>query len=808
MLKRTIISLLTLCIGVTLFAQQQTGYMEPPKVIKDLVLAPSTPDFSMSPKNDCYAVLESTDIPTIADMAMEEYKLAGVRVLPSLNSVRFRTKYHSIVINKLPGFKSTQIEGNIKGFPNNANIVSYSWSPDGNKMALLLEEANGIYLWIAEINTLSAKQLSKRPLNLFFGPRMLSWSPDSKSIIVPFIPENRGRRPQQTDFKIVPVIQESDGENNPTETYQDLLKDKYSEILFDYYATSEIGIVSTEGGEIKTSLGKGIYSQLSWSPDGKYILSQRIHAPYSYVVPYYYFPSTTQVMTVDGAEAKTIFEKPLVETDFINKNSTSPYPRGYSWRSDRPATLCWIEPLDGGNGRTKVEYRDKIVMSDYPFTSGEELFKTKFRFRDIIWGNDNNAFVMMYDYATRMEKCLRISVIEKKELGVIYNQSNEELYGDMGRIITSKNSYGRSVALSYDNYKTIFFTSNGYSPDGALPLISRYNIKSKKSECIWRSINPYYEKPIEFLDLSKGLFISQRESNYENPNFFLNNLKKKETIQLTSFVNPYEAMKGVTKEQVEYVRKDGVKLSGTLYLPAGYKKSDGPLPLLIWAYPAEYKNKEAAQQRGDAPNQFIRYTRSSSILYVAAGYAVLNNAAFPIIGEGDKEPNDTYVEQLVGNAAAAIDKLAEMGVADRARVAVSGHSYGAFMTVNLLANCNLFAAGIARSGAYNRTLTPFGFQNEMRTLWEAPKVYLEMSPFMKADKLKTPLLLIHGINDNNTGTFPIQSERMYSALKGNGGKVRLVMLPYESHGYSAKESLLQQAYETYTWLEKYVKNKK
>lgn len=808
MIKRFLLSLFALLTGVTIFAQQQSGYMEPPKVIKDLVLAQSTPEFSMSPRKDCYAVLEYTDIPTIAEMAMEEYKLAGVRVLPSLNSVRFRTKYHSIVISKLPGSKSSQAEGAIKGFPEQTNIVSYAWSPDGNKMALLVEKVNGIYLWIADVITLSAKQLSERPLNLFFGPRMLSWSPDSKNILVPFIPNGRGAKPQQTDFKIVPVIQESDGDSNPTETYQDLLKDKYSEILLDYYATSEIGIVSIENGEIKTPWNRGLYSQLTWSPDGKYILSQKIHAPYSYVVPYYYFPSTTQVLPIDGENAITIFEKPLVETDFINKNSTSPYPRGYSWRSDKPATLCWVAPLDGGNGRTKVEYRDKIVMSEYPFTSEEELFKTQFRFRDITWGDDNNAFVMMYDYATRMEKCVRISVSGKKELDVIYNLSNEELYGDMGRIITVDNHYGRDIALSYDKYKTIYFSSNGYSPDGALPLISRYNIKSKKNEIIWRSNNPYYEKPIVFLDLSKGVFITQRESNDENPNFFLKNLKKKESKQLTSFVNPYEAMKGVTKEQVEYLRKDGVKLSGTLYLPAGYKKSDGPLPLLIWAYPAEYKNKEAAQQRSDAPNQFIRYTRSSPILYVAAGYAVLNNAAFPIIGEGDKEPNDTYVEQLVGNAAAAIDKLAEMGVADRNRVAVSGHSYGAFMTVNLLANCDLFAAGIARSGAYNRTLTPFGFQNEMRTLWEAPKVYLEMSPFMKADKLKKPLLLIHGINDNNTGTYPIQSERMYSALKGNGGKVRLVMLPYESHGYSARESLLQQAYETYTWLEKYVKHKK
>lgn len=792
---------------VVLLAQQQIKYQEPPKAIKDLILAPGVPAMSMSPMKNCYITMEYTDIPTINDMAMEVHKLAGVRVLANTNAPRFNTKIHKIELKNIPGFISNAKEGIITGIPEGINIVKTIWSPNGEKILLLTEENNGIMLWIADTKLLQAKRVSNRPLNLFFGGDMIEWAPDSKCIAVAFVPSGRGNMPQMENMDIVPVIQETDGSSNPTETYQDLLKDKYSEILFDYYATSELSIISIDDMTEKQIDKKGIYSMLQFSPDGCYLLTQRIHAPYSYVVPYPYFPTTTLVMDLKKDCAYNVFEKPLVETDFINKNSTSPYPRDYGWRADVPSTLYWVEPLDGGNGRTKVAYRDRIVCSNAPFNSGSEIMKCQFRLRDISWGNDQNAFVMMYDYATRTKRLVLISPSENKVVKELYSLSNEELYGDPGRLVMCNNKNGNFVVLSSDNYKSVYMSGNGYSPEGALPFLDRLDLNTLKKSRLWRSANPYYERPVEYIDMSKGLFISQRESNYENPNYFLKNIKnpnKVKTQQLTFFDNPYESMKGVTKKQVEYTRKDGVKLSGTLYLPSGYKQ--GTLPLLIWAYPAEFKNKDKAEQRSDAPNQFIKYSRTSAILYVAAGYAVLNNASFPIIGEGNKEPNDTYVEQLVNNAAAAIDKMKEMGVSDGKRVAVSGHSYGAFMTANLLANCNLFAAGIARSGAYNRTLTPFGFQNEMRTLWEAPEVYLDMSPFMKADKLKAPLLLIHGLADNNTGTFPLQSERLYAALKGNGGISRLVMLPYESHGYSAKESILHQAWETYNWLEKYVKN--
>ena len=221
----------------------------------------------------------------------------------------------------------------------------------------------------------------------------------------------------------------------------------------------------------------------------------------------------------------------------------------------------------------------------------------------------------------------------------------------------------------------------------------------------------------------------------------------------------------------------------------------------------EYGDASTAGQVRGSVNRFTFYRGTSQLFFVTQGYAVLDNATMPVVGDV-KTVNDTFVKQIVANAKAAIDKLDQMGVADPKRVGVGGHSYGAFMTANLLAHCDLFAAGIARSGAYNRTLTPFGFQSEKRTLWEARDTYINMSPFMFANQIKTPILMIHGMADNNSGTFPIQSERLFAALKGFGATVRFVYLPFESHGYSGRESVLTVLAEMIEWFDTYVKNRK
>lgn len=803
-LKRILTVLLTaLCLNFV-YGQETNGYQLPPKNVQDLILAPSTPLFSLCPMKDRYLIAEIDDLPTIEEQAQEELRLAGTRILSSTNAPKFRTKIKKLTIEPLPNHKVKG--GVVDGFPQDVRILDFKWSPDGTKIAACVETKVGVNLWVVDVNTLQAKLLSTRMMNLFFGTKMYEWTPNSEKLLVAFVPENRNKEFHSQNLSIVPVIQENDGKKNPLRTYQDLLSDESTEKEFDYYATSQLSLVDATSGEITNVAPPAVYSSASISPDGKYFFTEHISKPYSYVVPYRYFPVEVEIRTISGEFVNQVYKRELVEYEFAGKGSAFPGLRSFSWRADMPSTLSWIDPLDGGDADAKVAYRDRVMEINQPF-SGEakELVRTDMRIMDVLWGDSKNAFVLMRDHDTRYKKCIYFNPQNSAEQFEIYNHSSQDLYQDAGTIMLHKNSFNKDVVLSHNNYKTIYFTGRGYSPDGALPFIDELQLQKNKKTRLWQSQNPYYEYPVDFVDLLKGLVITSRESNYETPNYFLRNIKRNTLTALTAFENPYPSMDGVTKEVVEYVREDGVNLSGDLYLPAGYKKGDKALPLLLWAYPSEFKSSDNAGQRRDAPNQFIRYTRTSPILWVAQGYAVLNNAAFPIIGEGDKEPNDTYVEQLVNNAKAAIDKMVEIGVADRSKIAVGGHSYGAFMTANLLANSDLFAAGIARSGAYNRTLTPFGFQNEKRTFWEASDVYLEMSPFVSANKLKTPILLIHGQADNNTGTFTMQSERLYAALKGNGGVTRLVLLPFESHGYVAKESVLHQAWETWRWLEKYVK---
>ncbi len=805
MLRRILFSCIVLSLSIVRISAQE-GYQSPPKVVEDLILAPSTPTFSLSPMKDRYLIIQINDIPTIREQAQDEIKLAGVRVMATTNAPKQRTKMKQFEFKSMPGFKKA--EGVVSGFPEDVNVLSFRWAPDGSKLAAIVEESDGVTLWVIDPDKLSASLLSKRRLNLFFGTSMVEWAPDGKSILVPFIPEGRGAVVADNNKYIAPVIQSSEGESSPARTYQDLLTDNYSEYLFDYYATSQLGVVSIESGKLEMNGASAIYNGATYSPDGKHLLIQYLKRPYSYVVPCDLFPQTTEVRNLSGVVEKTLNVRELTEFEFMGKNSTSKFPRNFNWRADMAATVYWTEPLDGGDGKKVCELRDKLVALNMETGETSELLKSEYRLTEVMWGDSDNAFAFSYDDATRMRKGIHFNPREKKVIRELFHQSREDRYADWGRLVTERNSFGRNSVFTSDKYKTVYFSGNGFSPKGAYPFIDCRTLSDGTAKRVWQCVDPFYESPVAFVDVVKGKVVTSREANEMVPNYYLVDVKKKKSEQLTFFENPYKAMQGVTKQFVEYTRKDGVKLNGTLYLPAGYKKGDAPLPTLLWAYPTEYKSMDNAGQRTDAPNQFVRFTRTSPILWVAVGYAVLNDASFPIIGEGKTEPNDTYLEQLVANAEAAIDRLVDMGVTDRRKVAVSGHSYGAFMTVNLLANSDLFAAGIARSGAYNRTLTPFGFQNESRTFWEVPEVYMTMSPFVKADKLKTPLLLIHGQADNNPGTFTLQSERMYSAIKGNGGIVRLVLLPYESHGYYARESILQQAWETYRWLEKYVKNRK
>jgi dipeptidyl aminopeptidase/acylaminoacyl peptidase len=786
------------------FAQEPTTYQTPPKAIADLIDAAPTPGYSISPDNRTMLLLDRPSLPGIEEVAEEELRLAGIRISPKTNGPSRANYFNGMKIKDLQG---SPTEKPVNGLPANARLGNISWSPDGKTAVFLNTTANGNELWALDAATAKARRLTDASVNAASGSAY-AWFSDSKTLIFKQIKPDRGARPQPPAAPAGPNIQLNEGKAAPVRTYQDLLKNQFDETLFEYFTASQLLLLDVPTGKISPFGLAGIFIGFSPSPDGNYVLVTEVKKPFSYIVPVGSFPKTVTVYDRKGTLVRQFADLPAAENIPKGFNAVATGPRSFTWRADKPASLYWVEAQDGGDPKKEVAVRDKMFCSEAPFTGAtKEVLSFSLRYDGVDWGNDNLAMAYESWWQTRRAITRRWEPANPSVTEVIFDRSYEDSYNDPGSFESKMNQYGRFVLMTADGGKSLFLTGQGASPEGNRPFVDKFDLASKKTTRLWRSEAPYYEQPFSILDENKGLVLTLREANYEQPNFFLRELKSGKLTQVTHFPNPYEALKGVKKELIKYQRADGVEMTGTLYLPAGYNKErDGALPVLMWAYPQEYKSADAAGQVTTSPHEFIRTHWGTPVLWVTQGYAVFDDVAMPIVGEGDAEPNETFVEQLRANAEAAVKTIADLGVGDPKRVGVGGHSYGAFMTANLLAHTDLFAAGIARSGAYNRTLTPFGFQSEERSYWETPETYFKMSPFNYADKIKEPLLLIHGEADNNSGTFPIQSERMYAALKGHGATVRLVMLPHESHGYRAKESIMHMAWEMNEWAEKYVKN--
>jgi len=790
------------------FAQAQdpaVGYQMPPQILADIIDAAPTPGVYLSPDKEWLLQLERAGNPSIEEVAQPELRLAGLRINPRSNGP---SRVRNLNGLKFLNLKDGQ-ERLVTGLPDEPKITSVGWSPDGKRVSFVLNIDDDLSLWYAELKDGKAKQVTKKDtrLNAVYG-RPYTWLADSKSFVARTVPVDRGEAPAEPVAPTGPVVQENLGKKTPARTYQDLLQNPHDESLFDYYTTSQLVRLDLKG-KVTTLGDPAIIRRVSTSPDGDYVMVQMVQRPYSYTLQEDDFLRRVEVWDDKGETVHLVADLPLQDQVPISFGSVPPGPRSIVWRSDVAAELCWAEALDGGDGGVEAEERDRIFTLKAPFDGEPEVLMTLGqRYGGITWGNGDLAFAVSWWWKTRNLKVWHIHPDHLDiEPSIVQDRSFQDRYADPGDPVMIDGEYGREVILTTDGGNTIFLTGPGASPEGDRPFLDTYDLTTGESTRLFHSEAPYYENPIDLVDIEKHTVLTRRESVTEPPNFFLRDLENGDLDQKTFFPDPTPQLKGISKELISYERNDGVALTGTLYLPAGYDKDkDGPLPTILWAYPTEFKSKQDAGQVHDSPYRFTRVGWWSPMMYLTIGYAVLDDPAMPIIGEGDEEPNDTFIEQLVASAQAAVDAVAERGVGDRDRMAIGGHSYGAFMAANLLAHSDLFRLGLPRSGAYNRTLTPFGFQAEERSLWEAPQVYFQMSPFMHADKIDEPILLVHGKADNNSGTYPMQSERMYGAIKGHGGTARLVMLPHESHGYRARESIMHLMWETSTWLDRYVKN--
>ncbi|MEI8272196.1 MAG: prolyl oligopeptidase family serine peptidase [Paludibacter sp.] len=785
-------------------AQENLTFQLPPKSILQLADYERAPQVSIDTKKEYMLLTYHSTYKSLEDLNQQEMSMGGLRINPLTNIGSAMNYINNLKVRKVSAKEPEQV----KGLPANPRIAYISWSPDETKIAFTHTATTGVELWVLDVASAQATRLTAAVVNANLG-NPLNWYRNSKALLVRILAKNR---PALIDPKkqmpVGPTVSVSDGSKSQNRTYPDLLKNATDIANFEILTASELFKVDLNA-KMELFKSEGSYSFESFSPDGKYLLTTTLHKPFSYVVPLNRFPSVSVVYDLKGNEVKTVNEVPLSEVLPKGFMAVRKGKRQLNWRLDEPATLFYVEALDGGDPQTKVDFRDAIYLWKAPFAAEPVLIaKTAQRFMNLIWGNKDVAILQDEWYDTRNEKTYLINPSKTDETPKVIDDRNyQDIYSDPGHFETWKNEYGKYVLALADN--CLFRIGEGHSKKGQFPFIDALNLKTLKTERLYQS--GYTDKMEEIFDIEdyqKGEALVRIQSKNAYPNYYFRNFREKDKLtQVTHFPNPFESIKDVYKELIKYKRADGVELSGTLYLPAGYdrKAKTEKLPLLIWAYPAEYKDKNSAGQSSANPNEFTYPYYGSFVYWVTRGYAVLDDAAFPIIGEGKTEPNDSFTEQLVSNAKAAIDAMDSLGFINRKKVAVGGHSYGAFMTANLLTHSDLFACGIARSGAYNRTLTPFGFQSEQRNYWDAPKVYNTMSPFMTADKMKTPILLVHGEADNNPGTFTLQTERYFQALKGLGAPARMLILPKEQHSYVARENIMHLLWEQDQFLEKYLK---
>ena len=797
-------------MGLSLFAfsflygQDAVSYQTPPKEIADLLLAKPMTAVRIDSKAEWMLLSERNSYPTVEELGQPENRIAGLRLNPNNFSPSRQTFINNFTLKNIKANK----EYLVTGLPANLLAGNATWSPSETKIAFTNTTRTKVDLYVIDIATQKTTKINKQPVNTVLGIAY-TWV-DDNTILYKATTQSALNAPKRPITPKGPTVQQNLGKTAPSPTFQDLIKSPYDEQVFEYYATAQL--IHNKNG-VETNIGKpGILSTFTLSPDKKYMLVRTIKKPFSYLVTANGFPSTISINDLTGKVVKVLAELPSTEGTPSGNDNTQNVPRGFDWRDDEAATITWAMPLDSGLIKKQVDYHDAVYALSAPFTGeGKELFKTKMRYAGTTWGDASLALVLEISRSKQISRVNRYNTATNR-LEMLYEHNQTDAYNNPGSPVGTKNNFGRSVIQTTDNGTKILMNNpTGSSSKGDLPFLAKFDLATKQNDILWRCSEGVFEAVEEVIDADKLVLLTRRESQKEVPNYFIKNLVLRIADRpITNFPNPYPGLEGITKEKIKYKRADGVDLTGDLYLPKGYNKDkDGPLPVVIWAYPREFNSAaDAAQIRG-SNDRFTTLSWSSPVFYVTQGYAILDNAEMPIVASGiDKKPNDNFIAQLQMNAEAAINHLAGLGIGDRKRMAVGGHSYGAFMTVNLLAHTNLFKAGIARSGAYNRTLTPFGFQNEDRTYWQAPQLYNEMSPFSYADKIKTPILLIHGEADDNTGTYPINSERLFAAIKGNGGTVRFVFLPYEAHSYRGKENLLHLLWEQNQWLEKYVKGSK
>lgn len=781
------------------FTANESGYKLPPQIIQDIFDKERPPYYSFVRFKELGLEINYQRYQTLEQISDPTVKLAGEEISIKLNASAKKYPLNYFAIHNFETGEKIVVD-----FPEDIKIREYKLSHNNSKIAFSCETEKGVQISVVETATGKITYFEDILLNDAFGDNSFWWINDNKTLLLKTIPKERGEIPQRPLVPFSPVIEETYGKVSTSRTYQNLLQDEYDESLFDYFFTSQITTLNIKNKKLKIITAPAVWDEIKISPDKKYLFTSKINKPYSYQLPYYRFPETFEVLDMKGKIIQVIHERPL--QDQVPIGGTYTGPRLFKWQPLKDASLVWVEALDEGDPKIEVTHRDKIMRLTAPFQNEhEEIFRTNYRYSSIQWSEVEDEFIVGEFDRDRIWNRYWLFHIGSDEPKLLFDMSKRERYDFPGNLVMKKTSSGEEIFIKSNNF--VYFDNDlGATPEGNFPYLAKLNLDTKEKEILWQCQPDHYETFLSFLNEDLNKIAVRSESNTKYRDYFFIDLETKNREQITHYPNPYPEMTDLKTELIAYSRQDGIPLSATLILPADYQEGDR-LPLIFEAYPEEFADASTAGQITGSPFRFPNFWGASIRYFVLEGYAVLMNASIPIVGDPETV-NETFITQTVSSVQAAIDYLNQRGIIDPQRVGITGHSYGAFMVANVLAHSDICAAGIAKSGAYNRTLTPFGFQSERRTLWEAKDFYMEVSPFMQAEKINEPILLIHGEDDPNSGTYPMQSIRFYQALKGNGAIARFVLLPKEGHGYFARESLLHVLAEQIEWFDKYVKNRK
>lgn len=787
-------------------AEPTTEWQSPPADILEVLHAPQLPWAWASPTGEYLLLADPVLYPPLAELAAPMHKLAGMRVNPATNG--FHGDHGGTDPRLVRVLDGTVITLNL---PPGAEVHNVVWTADGRRFALTVGLTDHVGLWVGSVDG-DLNEIGGMALNPLLGSAV-QWMPDQERLIVQRIPE-RGPAPEPPVIPAGPMILEGVGASaRSTYEARNLLETAYDDSLFEYYATSELVIVDPETGQDKTIGTPSVYSMAEFSPDGKYLLVERLVEPWSHEVAWWRFGSKVEVWDESGEPVATVAALPLA--DEVPTHGVPEGPRSVSWRSTAPHTLFWVEALDGGDPVAAVEHRDRLMRLEAPFTGEpEEVFRAEHRILpwQLAWGSDDGLLMLTERERIRRRLYVWLLDVDTGTSRLWYDIDEDDRYGDPGSPLERPLPNGHWVLRQNGN--AIYFRGSGATDEGDRPFLDLRHLETGETERLFRCDPDHYEYFVAFAG-DEDHFVIRSESAVEVPNYYLATLGDKidaaegeagyelEREPITRFEDPTPQLRQIEKRIVQYERDDGVPLSFHLHLPPGYEEGE-PLPTVVYAYPLEYSGATTAGQVRGSAQRFMRIYGPSHLYYLLRGYAVLDRTAMPMIGDPETVYN-TFVTQLVADAEAAVAKAVEMGVADPDRIGIIGHSHGGLMVANLLAHSDLFRAGIARSGSYNKTNQPFGFQSERRSLFEAREVYIQVSPTFFADQVNEPCLIIHGNDDSNPGTLTFQSEVFYEAVRGSGGTARLVLLPFEDHGYRARESVEHVLWEQLRWFDMYVK---